>query len=318
MRKKMMYTLAIVAIAGSAMVGCSNQDSGNKPPQVTPTPTVTVAPSVTEVPPSVTEEPKEEANLSPITYSNLADAKTRDLIKQQLIAKGVTEETTAVFLRWVEEYNERVGNPKAFQEGFVLADGAQVNYDDVDLEQRLFENGDSRLEVNCRLTAFLLFKDFVKFGGESIEPDNYLMFDMEAIRTEDLLKDIQKEAEKFVGLFNPVEVLAESSKDEHIEFIKKALNERKIEFTNTDGISIISLYLHDQMENKRFVGHTGVLLTTEEGYLFVEKYSADMPYQATKFKSEQEVVDYLLGRSDIYGDGTEEKPIVMKDDQVIG
>ena len=59
----------------------------------------------------------------------------------------------------------------------------------------------------------------------------------------------------------------------------------------------------------RFVGHTGVLMETEDGLLFVEKYGPAGPFQATKFESRNALEHYLLARPDLYGDETELLPI---------
>ena len=77
------------------------------------------------------------------------------------------------------------------------------------------------------------------------------------------------------------------------------------------------MYLHVPEDQARFVGHTGVLVETKEGLLFVEKYSALAPFQATYFKDRAELKTYLLERPDLYGDGSELDPIVMENGGVM-
>ena len=82
-------------------------------------------------------------------------------------------------------------------------------------------------------------------------------------------------------------------------------------------VFLINVYLHNSFDDTRFVGHTGVLLETSEGLLFVEKYRPAYPFQATKFQNREELKTYLLARPDLYGDETELKPIVMENGRVI-
>lgn len=67
----------------------------------------------------------------------------------------------------------------------------------------------------------------------------------------------------------------------------------------------------------RFVWHTGILLNTDEGILFFEKYSSLAPFQVTKFTSTKELKDYLLSRPDLYGDDSEMAPIVTINNEIL-
>ena len=58
-------------------------------------------------------------------------------------------------------------------------------------------------------------------------------------------------------------------------------------------MSLIEVYLHSPFDGVRFVGHTGVLMETEDGLLFVEKYGPAGPFQATKFESRNALEHYL-------------------------
>ncbi|WP_341828007.1 DUF4300 family protein [Trueperella pyogenes] len=74
------------------------------------------------------------------------------------------------------------------------------------------------------------------------------------------------------------------------------------QISHTDGqISVVSLYVHDTLDAQAysFVGHTGVLVETGDGLLFVEKLAFDAPYRAITFASRAELRDYLR----MYDDG---------------
>ncbi len=250
-------------------------------------------------------------------YSNLVDLKTQEEVKEKLIAAGIPQDSADIYMDWAQDFNSRVGDVKAFKDGFTKADLAEIDYQDVFLEQRELENGDLQMDPNCRMTGFLLMKDMITVGSKIEQYDNYLMFDMEAIENDPRYEVLKKQKDKFVTLLNPIEVTEGSTYDEHVEKIQEEWEKRGIEFEEKDKISFITLFVHENYENKRFVGHLGVLLQEDEGVLFVEKIASDEPYQTTKFASEEDLVKYLLSRADLYGDGTEEKPIIMKNKTVI-
>ena len=74
----------------------------------------------------------------------------------------------------------------------------------------------------------------------------------------------------------------------------------------------MTVYAHSVFEDVRFVTHAGVLAETEEGLLFVERYSPEAPFQATRFQNRAQLKEYLLARPDLYGEKKELPPIVME------
>lgn len=251
-------------------------------------------------------------------YSNLVDDSVKEEVKERLLKAGIPQEDVELFINWVNEYNGQLEEIDLLQKEFALSEGSQITYDDVYL--RLDENKDeyyTRMDTNCRLTAALLMKDLIKVGDYNQEPDNYLMFDMESIDNDKKYETIKEQRQKFVTLYNPVEVPDNTNMAEHIEKIQEAWKERGITFDEETNASLVTLFLHDPYEHKRFVGHVGVLVEDEEGLMFVEKYGSVSPYQVTKLDSEDELVEYLLNRADLVGDELEGKPIVMKNNQIL-
>lgn len=247
-------------------------------------------------------------------YSNLIDNKTQKEVADRLLKVGVSQESINTFLEWTNDFNKRAGQPEVFKEGFTLADTMPIDYEDVILTSE--DDTELQTDTNCRITAYLLFKDFVEIESNE-EADSYLMFDIEAIDNNPIYETIKVSREKFITLFNPIQVQEGTDSKKHGEQIQEEWEKRGITFEENARVSLINLFLHDPYENKRFVGHTGILIEDNEGILFVEKYGPFAPYQASKFSSQEELVDYLLSRKDIYGDDTEAKPIVMKNAAVI-
>ena len=66
-----------------------------------------------------------------------------------------------------------------------------------------------------------------------------------------------------------------------------------------------------------FVGHVGVLVSDQEGFLFVEKLSFEEPYQAIKFAAKEECYQYLQNKyADYTGEGLA-KPFIMDNNKKV-
>ena len=97
----------------------------------------------------------------------------------------------------------------------------------------------------------------------------------------------------------------------HWDKIQQAWRSRDIALQGS-GLSLVTVYAHSVFEDVRFVTHAGVLAETEEGLLFVERYSPEAPFQATRFQNRAQLKEYLLARPDLYGEKKELPPIVME------
>lgn len=261
-------------------------------------------------------EQKDESEEQYLTYTNLVDQATQQEVKNQLITAGIQEETANEFIEWVNEYNNNVISVDALQAGYQSVNQSPVDYSDVYINEEFREDGTLMLGINCRLTSYLLFQQFIEAKQELDSYDPYLMFDVEAIEMDKRYETFNKE--KFITIFEPVTVEANSTLEDHIDAIAAAWKSRGISIKDNGKVSLITMYLHDNYEDKRFVGHAGILLEAEDELLLIEKYGPNEPFQATKFESENDMVNYLLSRPDLIGDGSEEAVIVMKNDTVIG
>ena len=297
MRNKKLLTGAFLLTTALSFTACQN--SNNMVPDNTPTPEVT------------------SNKIETPMYSNLTDDASKAEVKELLLQAGVSEQQVATFFDWVDEFNANVRSASAFQSGFQPIKESPVNYDDVTLIQPYGEDGNFIVDENCRLTSYQLFQNFIQTTAPTADYDPYLMFDIEALETEPRFEELSKRKNEFIGIYNPIAVKENSSLEEHIAAIQAEWKARGITITANDSISLITMYLHDSYENKRFIGHIGVSVKIDNGYMLIEKYGWNLPFQCTKFATEEDMADYLLSRKDLAGDDTEEAVIVMKNDQVI-
>lgn len=251
-----------------------------------------------------------------LLYTNLKDEETKQQIEKLLIQSKIDQENVKTYMEWVNDFNSRVENPEALTEGYQPMKEGVVDYNNILVTTKQTEDGRDYWEANCRLSAYLLYKDFVN-TQKQIEEDAYLMFDLDAIDTMDQFAMSKEERKEFVTLFNPVQLEEDSTLDMHVAKIQEAYIKRELVFDDKSNISLITLYLHDPYENKRLVGHAAVLIDAGNELVLIEKYGPPAPYQATVCKTRKEVVEYLLARPDLYGDGSELPPIVMENNQVL-
>ncbi len=261
-----------------------------------------------------TTKPSEQAETQTkdVVYSNLTDTASQEEVKGILESHGVTTQQTQTLISWAEDFNKRVTS-KPLANGFQPMQGDGVNYDGLVIDYKELADGNIVPEANCRLTSYLLMQNMIQTNQKQVENDTFLMFDIEAIDMYEQFHLPKEKRDDFISLFNWVSVDGTSTIEEHKEKIQKAWQDREIQIQG-DGISLISVYLHSGFDAVRFIGHTGVLVETEDGLVFVEKYGPLFPFQATKFQNREQLKAYLLHRTDLYGEDSELDPIIMEND----
>lgn len=304
MRKKdyMISGMIVAAVLSLTACGTNNNQSQQYPTNIDQNKTDS-------------NEKQDEFNTKEAVYTNLGDEKTQEEIKNLLIEAGVKEETANEFITWVKDYNSSVTSQALPVTGYKNVGKDPLDYSEFMVKEEYREDGTMVSGMNCRLTAYLLFNQFIETKQNLTDNDPYIMFDVECIDKDKKFEGFDKE--KFVTIFEPIVVKADSSLQEQADAITAEWQERGITIQDNEKISLITMYLHDNYENKRFVGHAGVMLNLTDGVLLVEKYGWNEPFQATKFENEQDMVNYLLNRPDLVGDGTEKPVIVMKNNTVI-
>lgn len=256
-------------------------------------------------------------NLTGIQYSNLADAASREEVAAVLKGYGIAQEQMDTLYKWADAFNERIQEPADLPQGFVNMEGDLVDYSRVTLTYLEGEEDSWTTQINCRLSAFLLMRDYIETNGTGDEQDTYLMFDVEGIDTKESFQMSQEDRGDFITLYGSVPVAGTTMLEEHIQNIQESWRDRGIQLSSPSGLSLISVYLHSSFDEVRFVGHTGILAETDDGLLFVEKYGPRAPFQATKFQNRAELKAYLLARPDLYGDETELPPLVFENAAVM-
>ena len=169
-------------------------------------------------------------------------------------------------------------------------------------------------DYNCRTAAFTLLEDSVTATPKK-EYNNYLMFDINFIETDDNFQQIRDHQGEFIALFDGASVDGVAN-DQFEQVYPNALKGRNVEFHN-DKSSLISVVMHDPYEKWLFVGHAGVLVPQGNEFIFFEKLAPDQDYQAKTFSSKEELKKELLSRSAYRGDGSEHEPMIYENGVLI-
>lgn len=175
-------------------------------------------------------------------------------------------------------------------------------------------NNVPKQDYNCRTAAFTLLEDSISANPLN-DYNNFLMFDVDSIENDDNFKQIKDNLGTFISVFDGASV--DGIEDSEFENVyTNALKERNVKFNN-DKASLISVVMHDPFEKWLFVGHAGVLIKQNNKYIFFEKLAPNQDYQITTFNSKEELKKELESRPAYSGDGSEHKPMIYENGELI-
>ena len=170
-------------------------------------------------------------------------------------------------------------------------------------------------DADCRMTAFLLLDGVLR--AESTEDSyegTYLMFDTEAIDNVERYETIKENRDMFTTLYGEKSVADKKHPETAFSDSWKHYGFQ----IDSDRISLLSIVIYDPYSDVTFVGHTGILIKDRDDYLFVEKIAFEQPYQATKVKTVDELLNILSLRPEYFGEEGEAGPFVYNNGEYIG
>ncbi|KPI53341.1 hypothetical protein KW95_04015 [Clostridioides difficile] len=258
-----------------------------------------------------------------LVYSNMVDKKIQNNVKEVLEENKVSKQDIDTFIKAINNYNKHQvkilqNNINISKSGYSSTDEKQVPYNLEKLQDNWIKKYTDYMDVNCRITAFRLFKDFInsnkKFTGDSID----LNIDLDTITNNKDAKFSPKDVEKFINFFSAIPTKDTDDISKNAEQIKSEWKKRKISFRDNKNMSIISGFIRYPETKNVFIGHTGICIKTSNDILFIEKYGVTAPYQVTKFKSKKDVKNYMFNRLKMSeGGGELLDPIIMENDKLM-
>ena len=239
------------------------------------------------------------------TYSNLNNQPSAEEVRKALAAH-LDKDSVDAFFNLVNDYNATVGSVG------LTGDFSPFTKTDYDVEKisNLWvpKKGDF-VGTNCRINSYCLLKNSIEIP--KLEKDDSLLFvDNDAIDKGKVFGAEDKDA--FDILFSRVKTEATTDVKVHAAKMEQFLSQFKF----NENARMLSIVVHDDLDGQSlFIGHVGILVPSEDGYLFVEKLTFEEPYQAIKFATKEDCYKYLDTKYENYtGEGLA-KPFIMDNDK---
>ena len=239
------------------------------------------------------------------TYSNLNNQPSAEEVRKALAAH-LDKDSVDAFFNLVNDYNATVGSVG------LTGDFSTFTKTDYDVEKisNLWtpKKGDF-VGTNCRINSYCLLKNSIEIP--KLEKDDSLLFvDNDAIDKGKVFGAEDKDA--FDILFSRVKTEATTDVKVHAAKMEQFLSQFKF----NENARMLSVVVHDDLDGQSlFIGHVGILVPSEDGYLFIEKLTFEEPYQAIKFATKEDCYKYLDTKYENYtGEGLS-KPFIMDNDK---
>ncbi|WKS49227.1 DUF4300 family protein [Corynebacterium propinquum] len=256
--------------------------------------------------------------LEGMTVSNLVDKKSQDIARKALTDAGVPQKSIDGFFRLVDEFNHAVLTDSLINDGFTDYGTQDPDYDVEAITTAWQQHHANYAGTNCRINTFTLADSLFTVDDQDNPNESLLFIDQESLNNAPGEILDEQERRKFAAFYSNIPTTSALNPSQHIADIQAHFDERGIEFADTDA-RVISMFSHDTLTEPAtlFIGHTGVAVPLDDGYLFLEKIAFDMPYQAITVRDMQQLNDYLMHKYDD-GPGLEYgRPIIFDNDEVI-
>ena len=239
------------------------------------------------------------------TYSNLNNQPSVEEVRKALAAH-LDKDSVDAFFNLVNDYNATVGSVGLTGD---FSTFTKTNYDVEKISNLWTPKKGDFVGTNCRINSYCLLKNSIEIP--KLEKDDSLLFvDNDAIDKGKVFDAEDKDA--FDILFSRVKTEATTDVKVHAAKMEKFLSQFKF----NENARMLSVVVHDDLDGQSlFIGHVGILVPSEDGYLFVEKLTFEEPYQAIKFATKEDCYKYLDTKYENYtGEGLA-KPFIMDNDK---
>ena len=239
------------------------------------------------------------------TYSNLNNQPSAEEVRKALAAH-LDKDSVDAFFNLVNDYNATVGSVGLTGD---FSTFTKTEYDVEKISNLWTPKKGGFVGTNCRINSYCLLKNSIEIP--KLEKDDSLLFvDNDAIDKGKVFGTEDKDA--FDILFSRVKTEATTDVRVHAAKMEQFLSQFKF----NENARMLSVVVHDDLDGQTlFIGHVGILVPSEDGYLFVEKLTFEEPYQAIKFATKEDCYKYLDTKYENYtGEGLA-KPFIMDNDK---
>ena len=253
---------------------------------------------------SVTQTQSDQVSWKAL-YTNMNSKSSEEEVRKALAAY-LDKDSVDAFFNLVNDYNETVGSVGLAGD---FSTFTKTEYDVEKISNLWTPKKGDFVGTNCRINSYCLLKNSIEIP--QLEKDDSLLFvDNDAIDKGEIFGAEDKNA--FDILFSRVKTEATTDVKVHAEKMEQFLSQFKF----NENARMLSVVVHDDLDGQSlFIGHVGILVPSEDGYLFVEKLTFEEPYQAIKFATKEDCYKYLDTKYENYtGEGLA-KPFIMDNDK---
>ncbi len=253
------------------------------------------------------------------SYSNMYDKSSQKKVSRALSAAGISQKNISNFLKNVNDYNKTIKGTGLVKSGFKTMENTLPKYNDVKQSQLWEKKYTTFPGNNCRITAYSLLNG--KIAVQNYAKDKYttLFLDKEALSETPYPFLSAASKKQFLSFYAPVTTTLTKKQSVHEKKLLAAWKKRGVSF-KTGKAKLISVVMHSyfsKSEDYLFIGHTGVLVKSGSGYLFIEKLAFESPYQAVKFSSKKDLKAYLLKTYDVDQNQPTAHPFIMDNNKML-
>ena len=255
-----------------------------------------------------------------ISFSNIIEKKEVDLLSTLFKESNISQKNGDKILSSINDYNDTIGVDLLNKNGIIDLSSAIPQYDDVKIDEMWLKKNDMFIGYNCRITAFQLMKDFITVEDISKSNESSIFMDLDALNYSKDNYFSKDEMNKFKAIYSTIETTSSKDFNEQFKIQKDYWDSIGVKFNENNKMSLISVYLHNHFsenENELIIGHTGILFNTEDGYIFFEKLSFQLPCQMIRFNSKKELKQYLMSSYDIDTTGECSKPFILENNHLL-
>lgn len=253
---------------------------------------------------SVTQTQSDQVSWKAL-YTNMNSKSSEEEVRKALAAY-LDKDSVDAFFNLVNDYNETVGSVGLAGD---FSTFTKTEYDVEKISNLWTPKKGDFVGTNCRINSYCLLKNSIEIP--KLEKDDSLLFvDNDAIDKGKVFGSEDKDA--FDILFSRVKTEATTDVKVHAAKMEQFLSQFKF----NENARMLSVVVHDNLDGQSlFIGHVGILVPSEDGYLFVEKLTFEEPYQAIKFATKEDCYKYLDTKYENYtGEGLA-KPFIMDNDK---
>ena len=202
------------------------------------------------------------------TYSNMNSKPSEEEVRKALAAH-LDKDSVDAFFNLVNDYNNTVGSVGLTGD---FSTFTKTEYDVEKISNLWTPKKGDFVGTNCRINSYCLLKNSIEIP--KLEKDDSLLFvDNDAIDKGKVFDAEDKDA--FDILFSRVKTEATTDVKVHAAKMEQFLSQFKF----NENARMLSVVVHDDLDGQSlFIGHVGILVPSEEGYLFVEKLTFEEPY----------------------------------------